>query len=155
MGKIIKIDGDIISIGNEDNTITEVRTADCNFVANIGDEVTIFASGESVIVNKVEPTVAPISDINEKININVVNDNGHAGAQGVTYKQGKVVNKLVYVLLAFFLGAIGGHKFYAGKIGSGILYFLFSWTVVPFIISVVELIVALLKKADSNGNIVV
>ncbi len=67
----------------------------------------------------------------------------------------KAVNKVVYCLLAGFLGGIGIHKFYAGKIGTGILFCLFSWTFIPTIIALVDLITGLCKKADSNGMILV
>ena len=66
---------------------------------------------------------------------------------------GKPVNKAVYCLLAFFLGGLGIHKFYVGKIGMGILYVLFCWTYIPLILSIIELIIALSKKSDGNGNI--
>ena len=58
-------------------------------------------------------------------------------------------------LLAFFLGGIGIHKFYVGKIGAGILFILFCWTFIPSFIAFIELIVGLCKKADANGNILV
>ena len=67
----------------------------------------------------------------------------------------KLVNKVAYCLLAFFLGGFGIHKFYAGKIGLGIVYILFSWTVVPSIIAFIEMIIALTKDSDANGNIVI
>ena len=35
---------------------------------------------------------------------------------------GKPKNKWIALLLWFFLGVFGGHKFYEGKIGMGILY---------------------------------
>ena len=40
----------------------------------------------------------------------------------VVNKPGKEVNKWVALLLCFFLGYLGVHKFYEGKIGMGILY---------------------------------
>ena len=49
--------------------------------------------------------------------------------------QGK--NKTVAGLLALFLGGLGIHKFYLGKI-SGILYLLFCWTFIPAFISFFE-----------------
>ncbi|MHC4975770.1 MAG: NINE protein [Planctomycetota bacterium] len=46
------------------------------------------------------------------------------------------------ILLCFFLGALGVHRFYAGKIGTGILMLLTLgglgiWTVIDFVIIVV------------------
>ncbi|HFH7211027.1 TPA: TM2 domain-containing protein [Streptococcus agalactiae] len=62
------------------------------------------------------------------------------------------VNKVIYVLLALFLGEFGLHKFYAGKTGTGILYLIFCWTFIPGFIRVVEGILAILKPADQDGN---
>jgi len=53
-----------------------------------------------------------INNSNENINTNQMN----------AYMQTKARNKWVAVLLCFFLGALGAHKFYEGKIGMGILY---------------------------------
>ena len=47
------------------------------------------------------------------------NTNTNVNANG---RLGKVKNKWVALLLCFFLGLLGGHKFYEGKIGMGILY---------------------------------
>ena len=49
---------------------------------------------------------------NDNINTNNVNAGG----------RGKEKNKWVALLLCFFLGFVGGHKFYEGKVGMGILY---------------------------------
>ena len=51
--------------------------------------------------------------------------------------------RMVAVLLAFFLGGFGGHKFYLGRIGSGILYLLFSWTFIPAFVALIEGIIYL------------
>jgi TM2 domain-containing membrane protein YozV len=42
------------------------------------------------------------------------------------------------VLLALFLGGLGAHHFYLGKIGLGILYVLLVWTLIPQIVALVE-----------------
>ena len=73
---------------------------------------------------------------------------------GPVYASGRVVNKLVYVLLAIFLGGIGGQKFYAGRWGLGILCLIFCWTGLPSVIGVIEGILVALRPSDPNGNLV-
>ena len=51
--------------------------------------------------------------------------------------------------LAFFLGGIGAHKFYLGRVGWGILYLLFCWTFIPAVIAFIEFIVYLCMSDDS------
>jgi len=55
--------------------------------------------------------------------------------------------------LAFFLGGIGIHKFYAKKMVAGVLYLLFCWTGIPAVIALIEFIIALTKTADERGQI--
>lgn len=47
-------------------------------------------------------------------------------------------NRILAGLLAIFCGTIGLHKFLLNKNMMGILYILFSWTLIPTIIGVVE-----------------
>jgi len=47
-------------------------------------------------------------------------------------------SKIVAGLLAIFFGGIGAHKFYLGKVWSGIFYLLFCWTAIPTIVSIFE-----------------
>ncbi|VED28773.1 TM2 domain-containing protein [Staphylococcus warneri] len=65
------------------------------------------------------------------------------------------VNKVIYILVAIFLGGIGVHKFYADKVGQGLLHLAFFWTGIPSIVAIVHaIIVAITKKADNEGYIV-
>ncbi len=59
----------------------------------------------------------------------------------------RIVKKNTAALLAVFLGAIGGHKFYLNKPGQGFIYLLFFLTLIPGIISIIEgLIYAFLSE---------
>jgi len=49
-------------------------------------------------------------------------------------------NKWVSVLLAFFVGGFGGHKFYLGNTGAGVVYLMFCWTGIPLLVSLVEML---------------
>lgn len=52
-------------------------------------------------------------------------------------------NKNVAALLAFFLGGLGVHQFYLGRMGKGFLYLLFCWTAIPSILAIIDLILLL------------
>ena len=49
-----------------------------------------------------------------------------------------VQTKLIQSALAIFLGSFGAHKFYQGKNLQGVLYFLFSLTLIPGLVSTIE-----------------
>ncbi len=44
-------------------------------------------------------------------------------------------DRFVAALLALFLGGFGIHKFYLGYNAAGLFYFLFSWTLIPTVLS--------------------
>lgn len=52
-------------------------------------------------------------------------------------------NKWVAIILAFFLGGLGIHKFYLGRIGWGVVYVLFCWTGIPVIVGIIEAVIYL------------
>lgn len=43
------------------------------------------------------------------------------------------------VIITLLLGGIGGHKFYMGETGMGIVYLLFFWTFIPSFVALIEL----------------
>lgn len=62
-------------------------------------------------------------------------------------------NKIIYILLAIFLGVFGVHYFYSGQKRKGLLSLCFFWTVIPFFVGLYCAFTALFLKTDSNGNI--
>jgi len=50
-------------------------------------------------------------------------------------------SRITAAILALFIGGLGIHKFYLGKSGAGIVYLLFSWTLVPSIVAFIEAII--------------
>ena len=156
MAKIIQIENEVVTIGTDNGGIQEVRISDCNFEPTIGDEVEVFSTEMKTIVIKKEKQsqVSNNRDLQGGININVSNNNT-VPASPLYVTSSKAVNKVLYCVLALFLGGIGVHKFYAGKIGTGILFLLFCWTWIPEIISLFDFIIGLCKQADANGNILV
>lgn len=57
-------------------------------------------------------------------------------------------SKTTALLLCFFLGGFGAHKFYLGQTGWGILYLVFCWTWIPSIIALVEFIILLCTSTE-------
>jgi len=60
-------------------------------------------------------------------------------------------SKLAAVLLAFFLGGFGIHKFYLGQTGWGIIYLLLCWTFIPAFVALIEAVL-LLVMSDERFN---
>ncbi|MCL1668015.1 TM2 domain-containing protein [Elizabethkingia ursingii] len=58
-------------------------------------------------------------------------------------------NKFITVLLAFFLGGLGIHRFYLGETKKGLFYLFFSWTFIPFIIAFFDTVIFLLMSSQS------
>ena len=47
-------------------------------------------------------------------------------------------NRGIAIVLALLLGGLGVHRFYLGRIGSGLLMLLFFWTYIPVIIAIID-----------------
>ncbi|WP_105129271.1 TM2 domain-containing protein [Streptococcus suis] len=165
MKKIIKATGtDVVIFDDQTEEYLKLIPADFNFVPQVGDVVEVHKLENEYIINKVE--LKEKSD--DRININIVNENNStnssqnvntaiasASTTNLDYPPGKRVNKLVYVLLAFFFGAFGAHQFYAGKTSKGFLYLALSLIGVSIILGWIDGFVAIFKTADANGNILV
>lgn len=57
-------------------------------------------------------------------------------------------NHIVAALLAIFLGGIGAHKFYMGKITHGVIYLICCWTWIPALLGVLSGLKWLVKGKD-------
>ena len=134
MAKIVKLEQAEVIIATDEKEIIRVPYEELDWRPEVHDEVEVFKDGDNLIITR-------------------VNDNTQ-NQQVSTIQSGRVVNKLVYVLLALFLGGLGAHKFYSGKTFMGILYLVFSWTFIPSVLGLIEAIIGALKPSDSNGNIV-
>ena len=60
-------------------------------------------------------------------------------------------SKTTAIILAVFLGWFGGHRFYLGQVGTGLLYLIFCWTFIPAIIALIDFIV-FLKMDEQTFN---
>lgn len=61
-------------------------------------------------------------------------------------------SRLAAALFALLLGGFGIHKFYLGRVGWGVVYLLFCWTLIPAVIGLLEGIV-LLAMSDQEFNV--
>lgn len=57
-------------------------------------------------------------------------------------------NKVVAILLAFFLGWFGAHRFYLGQTFFAVLYLVFCWTFIPGLLSIFDFIGLLLTSDE-------
>lgn len=55
-------------------------------------------------------------------------------------------------VLALLVGGLGIHKFYLGKVGLGLVYILFVWTLIPAIIALIEGILYLTQDDEIFGE---
>lgn len=60
-------------------------------------------------------------------------------------------NRLVALILTFVAGAFGIHKFYLGENFAGVMYFLFSWTLIPTVLAFFEFL-GLAFMSDETFN---
>lgn len=78
-----------------------------------------------------------------------------SGLQGVPMSPGNGMativsdkDRFIAALLAFVLGTFGVHKFYLGQIGWGIIYCVFSWTMIPSLAGLIEGVLYLARPQE-------
>lgn len=67
----------------------------------------------------------------------------------------KRVSKTTYVALATLLGWIGAHEFYAGRTARGVLSVVFCWTLVPWVVAIIQAVKMARAEAEPDGSTVV
>ncbi len=71
-------------------------------------------------------------------------------ADGIEGTKGFARNQIVALVLAIFFGGLGVHRFYLGKIGSGIVFFLLAMTsflIVPGVALLIWLLIDIIRIA--------
>lgn len=106
MAKIIKIQDDVVSVGTDDGNFFTVASADLNFKPSVGDEVDVFKNGDTPLVVKREKTVSQ----------NPLMENALLSDEEMLSPKSRAASSV----LCFFLGTLGVHNFYLGRIGRGI-----------------------------------
>src|SRR3990167_8718865 len=105
MSEILAIKDGTVKIGEDNGTVSEVPIASLHFSNPIvGDKVRLYKDGDNFIVKREETVTSSI----------ITNDGDR-----------RKVNKILYILLTFFLGFLGVHRFLRGQIGLGIVMILF------------------------------
>lgn len=66
-----------------------------------------------------------------------------------------LVNKKIYLLLNFFLGWCGIHRFYERRWGLGLFYLALCWTGFPAMMCAVDFMGVMFKEKDENGRILI
>lgn len=117
---------------------TQIKTKFCKYC---GEKI----PEDSVVCTKCGRQVEELKQNQPNVVINNTNTNTNTVRNTTTGFGGKPKNKWVALLLCFFLGVFGAHKFYEGKIGMGVLYL---FTVGLFGIGVIIDFIALLFKPN-------
>jgi TM2 domain-containing membrane protein YozV len=73
--------------------------------------------------------------------------NNYNQMSSVNYNE-QIRDKNIATLLAVFLGWTGVHKFYLGKIKLGVLYAVFSFTFIPFFLSMIDFFVLVTMRQE-------
>ena len=107
----------------ENNTATqEVKTKFCKHCGGKIPEDAVLCTHCGRQVEEIKSQVQQPSIVinNDNNNVNTNSNVNQMGMMGFA----KPKNKWVALLLCFFLGFLGAHKFYEGKAGLGVLYIL-------------------------------
>lgn len=169
MNKVIRVtDDNVTIISDEYGVITVNKTDNNNDEVNylmVHDEVEVYhdyENNEYIVINKlndgdfiIEEEVDNSSDTDwlDRMFRDLEEEENKVNRDYLKMSMPGYVNKWLFILIAVFLGAFGVQKFYMGKIWTGILMLALSWTPIPAIVAIIDIIRALFKPQDENGNI--
>ena len=111
------------------------------FCSSCGKELPENAAACPACGERVTAAPAPAQAV--PVIVNIDNKNINSNVNAAPAPMGRQKNKWVAIVLCLLLGYFGGHKFYEGKIGMGILYL---FTAGLFMIGVIVDLIALLGK---------
>ena len=124
MAKILAVNlqNSDVTIGMDDGSVAHVPLKEFDFVPEVNSSVEVFKDGDNFIINRSSNAV-----VSSTSNTNTGNT--------------VVISRVTYVLLAWFLGLFGAHKFYEGKVGVGFAFIaMFILGFVLFIPGLVEIV---------------
>lgn len=126
-------------------------------VENNNDAVNITTKGKdevfcsdcaSVISKKAE--ICPKCGVRQKPSLGTATE---TATSALNKKTPKGRNKWVAIIIAFFFGFLGGHKFYLGKTLHGVLYLLFCWSGITALLAIFDIIMLLMKTEEEFEKI--
>lgn len=131
MAKILNVDlkNSDVTVGMDDGSAVHVSLKEFSFIPQVNSTVEIYKDGDSYVVNQATNALSN----------NNSNDSNHGGTV--------VISRVTYVLLAWFLGLFGAHKFYQGNIGIGFAYLAIS-IIGSFLLFIGPLAVAVFTLLD-------
>ncbi len=138
MYRILKLEGDTVVIGCDDNSIRRYPASCLNYPdVKIGDVVEIYGQGDDVIIAKAG---------------RFQNANSYKQTAQPLPSNVKRVNKHLFVwVFNFLLGAYGVDRFVRGQIGTGVCKLIFGAFTLG-IWYIVDLAIAIAKAYGSGNN---
>ena len=113
---IIKVSDEKVSIGMEDGSFFDVSRDELDFTPKIGDDVSVFSSGDLVVVTKVnvveekKEDVAAVKPIQNSLNTNnnnTFNPNGNVFNFGIEEQSELNTGKNLYAIFCLLGGVFG------------------------------------------------
>ena len=135
MAKIIDVDfgKNVVCVAMEDNSVKELPFEVFKFKPENGKMINVYQKSDGSYI---------VEEAGSSSGFDKLNPNG-----------GYKISKVTFLLVTFFLGGIGVHKFITGRMLQGILYLVLCWTGIPAILAIVEFVIGAMKNTDANGMI--